>query len=283
MTDNKDNINNSPAGNVYDKIIAFLHGVYVDMKANIVVLLACVIFFTGALIFSNIKKGNTYTSSFTVVYEELVRKIYGDRIKKLNILLNNNKARAQALLGLDKKTMADIEEISATNILGEDLTKDLNTDKIPFIVYITINDTSNVTKIQNAILFYLETGNSYLNDKRKLKLAELKNELLFLDNQLNMMDTLKRKYYGIANSSESSNMSEANVYQISYELYKKKQELLKKIEMPQNLYVIDDALIPTKNNRSYVLITLAGVMAGFIAYLFIVYILLPVIKYKPKP
>lgn len=283
MTDNKDNINNSPASNVYDKIIAFLHGVYVDMKANIVVLLACVIFFTGALVFSNIKKGNTYTSSFTVVYEELVRKIYGDRIKKLNILLNNNKARAQALLGLDKKTMADIEEISATNILGEDLTKDLNTDKIPFIVYITINDTSNVTKIQNAILSYLETGNSYLNDKRKLKLAELKNELLFLDNQLNMMDTLKRKYYGIANSSESSNMPEANVYQISYELYKKKQELLKKIEMPQNLYVIDDALIPTKNNRSYVLITLAGVMAGFIAYLFIVYILLPVIKYKPKP
>ena len=283
MADNYDTTNKSAPGNMHDKIIAFFHGVYVDMKANIVILLACVIFFTGVLVFSNIKKGSTYTSSFTVVYEELVRKIYGDRIKKLNTLLNSNKGKAQALLGLDKNTMADIEEISATNILGEDLTKDLNTDRIPFIVYITVSDTSNVAKIQNAILSYLETGNDYLNDKRKLKIAELNNELLFIDNQLNMLDTLKRKYYGVANSSESSDMSEANVYQVSYELYKKKQELLKKIEMPQNLYIIDDALIPTKNNRSYVLITLAGIIAGFIAYLFIVYFVLPVIRYKPKP
>lgn len=283
MADNYDTTNKSAPGNMYDKIIAFFHGVYVDMKANIVILLACVIFFTGVLVFSNIKKGSTYTSSFTVVYEELVRKIYGDRIKKLNTLLNSNKGKAQALLGLDKNTMADIDEISATNILGEDLTKDLNTDRIPFIVYITVSDTSNVAKIQNAILSYLETGNDYLNDKRKLKIAELNNELLFIDNQLNMLDTLKRKYYGVANSSESSDMSEANVYQVSYELYKKKQELLKKIEMPQNLYIIDDALIPTKNNRSYVLITLAGIIAGFIAYLFIVYFVLPVIRYKPKP
>ncbi len=280
MADNYDTTNKSAPVNLYDKIIAFLHGVYVDIKANIVILLTCVVFFTSALIFSNIRKGNTYTSSFTVVYEELVRKIYGDRIKKLNVLLNTNKAKAQALLGLDKKTMADIEEITATNILGEDLTKDLNTDRIPFIVHIIVTDTSNVTKIENAILSYLETGNDYLNDKRKLKIAELNNELLFLDNQLNMLDTLKRKYYGVTNSSESSDMSEANVYQISYELYKKKQELLKKLEMPQNLYIIDDALIPTKNNRSYVIITLAGVIAGFIAYLFIVYIVLPVIRYK---
>lgn len=283
MTDNKDNINNSAAGNVYDKIIAFLHSVYVDMKANIIVLLACVIFFTGALVFSNIKKGNTYTSSFTVVYEELVRKIYGDRIKKLNILLNNNKARAQHLLALDKKTMADIEEISATNILGEDLTKDLNTDRIPFIVYITVRDTSNIAKIQNAILSYLETGNEYLNERQKLKTDELNEELQFLDNQLNMMDSLKRKYYRPGNSTEKGEMSEANVYQISYDLFKKKQELQKKLGMPQNLYIIDDVLIPTKNNRSYIIITLAGIVAGFIAYFFVVYIILPVIRYKPRP
>ena len=51
MADNYDTTDKSASGNLYDKIIAFLHGVYVDIKANIVILLTCVIFFTGALIF----------------------------------------------------------------------------------------------------------------------------------------------------------------------------------------------------------------------------------------
>lgn len=277
----ENNQRNSGPLNIYNKIIALLHYFYVDLRRNILILLGCIIAVTAMLIFSNFKKGNSYTSSFTVVYEELVRKVYGDRIEKLDRLLANNKPKAQQMLGLDSKTLESLEEVRGTNILGEKLSEDLNVDKIPFVVHIKVNDTSNVIKIQNAIINYLETGNSYLLGKRKLRMQEINDELVFIEQQLGMMDSLKRKYYNASGSSEKSNASESSVYQISYDLYKKKQELQKKLEMPQNLYVIDDAIVPTKNNKSYFLIGAVGIAAGFICYLFIVYLILPVIRYKP--
>lgn len=272
---------NSTQANIYNKTIAILHYFYVDLRRNILILLGCIIIITALLIFSNLKKGNSYNSSFTVVYEDLVRKVYGDRIEKLDQLLANNTTKAQHMLGLDSKTMESLEEVRGTNILGEKLSEDLNVDKIPFIVHIKVSDTSNVTKIQNAILNYLETGNAYLLNKRTLRMQEINDELAFIEQQLGMMDSLKRKYYNASGSSEKSNASESSVYQISYDLYKKKQELKKKLEMPQNLYVIDDAIVPTKNNKSYFLIGAVGIAAGFICYLFIVYLILPVIRYKP--
>ncbi|MBW7912780.1 MAG: hypothetical protein H3C54_03555 [Taibaiella sp.] len=228
------------------------------------------------------KKANTYTASFTVMYEELVRKVYGDRLNKLNLLIEENNSKAQALLGLSKKQINSLKQIEATNILGEPLSKDLNVDKIPFIVNVYVSDTSYVRDIQEGIVNYLENANQYLINKRRLKIKEIDDEISFINRELKMMDSLKRLYHvGItATSATSGSSSEGSLYSLSYELYKKKQELLKKKEMPMNLYVIDDAIVPTKSNRSYVLMAAAGLITGFILYILLAYIVLPVLRYK---
>lgn len=273
--------NNQPVS-IYDRLIAVLHSFYVGIRKNILLFFACIILVPGLFIFMNMKKSNTYKASFTVMYEELVRKVYGDRLSKLNLLLEDNPEKARNMLGLSQKQMSSLKQIEATNILGENLTKDLNVDRIPFIVNIYLNDTNNVKEIQEGILNYLENANSYLIGKRKLKMKEIEDEIAFIDQQLRMMDSLKQKFQvgAITTGGSNTNTSEGSLYSLSYELYKKKQELLKKKEMPLNLYVIDDAIVPTKSNRSYILMTAAGLFTGLLLYIFMAYIVLPVIRYK---
>lgn len=273
---------NKTPSSIYDKFIAVLHSFYVDIRKNTILFAVCLILVPGVFIFMNMKKANTYTASFTVMYEELVRKVYGDRLSKLNLLIEENNSKAKSLLGLSQKQMNSLKHVEATNILGEPLSKDLNVDRIPFIVNIFLSDTSYVKDIQEGILNYLENANSYLISKRNLKIKEIEEEINFIDNQLKMMDSLKMRYHiGIATTTTgAANSSESSLYSLSYDLYKKKQELLKKKEMPMNLYVIDDAIVPTKSNRSYVLVVGAGLFVGFALYLFLIYVVLPVLRYK---
>jgi len=273
---------NNTASSLYHKFIAALHSFYVDIRKNAVMFLVCIILVPGVFIFMNMKKSNTYQASFTVMYEELVRKVYGDRLAKLNLLIEDNNSKAQSLLGLSKKQMGSLKKIEATNILGEPLAEDLNVDRIPFIVNIYLSDTSYVKEIQDGILNYLENANTYLISKRKLKNKEIDEEIIFIEKQLHMMDSFKSTYQvsqSVAATS-SAGTGEGSLYSLSYELYKKKQELLKKKEMPLNLYVIDDAIVPTKTNRSYILMAAAGLFTGFILYMFLAYIVLPVLRYK---
>lgn len=274
---------NNNSVSIYDKLIASLHSFYVDVRKNGVLFGTCIILMTGIFIFLNMKKSGTYKASFTVMYEELVRKVYGDRLAKLDLLLEGNKSKAQALLGLTTAQVKTLKKIEGTNILGEPLAKDLNVDRIPFIVHISLSDTNYIQEIQEGILNHLESANTYLVNKRKLKMKEINDEISFIDNQLRMMDSVKRKYQvGTVTSTvnSSNNSGEGSIYSLSYELYKKKQELLKKRDMPMNLYVIDDAIVPTKGSRSYILMAAAGLFSGFVLYLFIAYVILPVIRYK---
>lgn len=271
---------------VYDKLIIILARFYNDLTKNIITFCICIAAFVLLALIYNVRKSNVYNCSFTVLYEDLVRKVYGDRIDKLDLLINTNKPKARAILQIDNKSIDALKKVSATNILGEKLSKDMNTDRIPFIVNMSVTDTTYISKLQNAILLYLESGNTYLADKRRLRIKELKDEMEFIDRQLNMMDTLKRKYYltggggSTTTSGEKNISSESSVYQISYDLYKKRQELIKKLDMPMNLYVIDDAIVPAKSTKPYSLLIIAGLIAGFITYMFMVYIVMPVVRYK---
>lgn len=275
-------VENQTPSSIYNKLISVLHSFYVDLRKNIIILLLCIVVVSGVFIGMNMKKANTYTASFTVMYEELVRKVYGDRLSKLNLLIEENNGKARAMLGLSQKQMNSLKQVEATNILGEPLSKDLNVDRIPFIVNIYLSDTSYVKEVQEGILNYLENANEYLISKRKLKIKEIDDEISFINNQLRMMDSLKLHYpVGVSTGTTgTANSSEGTLYSFSYDLYKKKQELLKKKEMPLNLYVIDDAIVPTKSNRSYVLMTAAGLISGFILYLLLAYIVLPVLRFR---
>lgn len=266
---------------LYNQFLYLIHRLLFDLKKNIILLLVCIAVIIGALFIYNTRKSNVYMTTFTVSYEELVRKIYGDRINKLNeLVVKENITTLQTLLGTTKEQTETLAGLAGQNILGEDLSKDLNTDRIPFTVIIYLNDTTYVNELQNGVMSFLEDGSPYLSDKKRLKIQEIDQELIFIDQQLSMMDSLKSKYNTANATPTKENTGISDIYQFSYELYKRKQELIKKKEMPSNLNVIDDALVPRKAGRSPIIIVAAGIILGFMVYFALVYILIPAIRIK---
>lgn len=270
--------------NVYEQLIWALNKYITDMRRNMGLLISCLVIFIGVLVFINYKKSSVYKASFTVTYEDLTRKVYGDRLSKVNTLLQNNTGKASSLLNASDPALKSLKHVEGKNILGEALSEDLNTDKIPFVVNMYVTDTSYVDELQESILNFLENGNRYLSEKRQMKINEYQDELKFINKQLAMMDTLKITYNGAESTTSSSKKSSSTdgstLYELSYDLYKRKQELNERLSMPKNLYVIDDAIVTNQSNKSYLMMIVLGFIIGLIVYSVLQYLIIPAINYK---
>lgn len=271
---------------LYHKMLVLIHDVLTGIRKNIILLLVCIASVTGLLFIYNYQSTGVYSTSFTVIYEELVRKIYGDRLAKLDALVQKGDvAKLKELLYVPEDAVKSIVQIKGKNILGEDLDKDLNTDKIPFVVELDFTDATYVPQIQEGILHFLEDGNDYLKEKKALRIQETETEIKFIDAQLAMLDTMKKqlssepvfKKIGKEQSTELG-----GVYEFSYSLFKKKQLLEAKAAMPSNLKIIDDIVVPIPKGRPTWLIMAAGAVLGFIVYLFFVYLVIPAYKLEQK-
>lgn len=275
----------SGANNFYHILIKMLHRLIVSLKKNIVLFILCLAVGIVPLFIKNMKDGNAYRASFTVMFEELTRKIYGDRLSKLNALVQRDEqAKVAMLLDVDKKMAMSIKSIEAKNILGEDLDKDLNTDRIPFIVEFVTKDSSQVLPLQKAIVKFLETGNEYMADRTRIKNLERNEELEFINNQLRVMDSLNRKgnfQTGSLTASAGKASDQASqTYDLSYELYKRKQELLRKERMPGTLVVLDDAIVSEEAKHSLLFVLVVGTAIGLFIYTALVAFLIPAFRYK---
>lgn len=275
----------SGAQNFYQTLIKMLHGLIVSLKKNIVLFILCMTIGIVPLFVKNMKDGNAYRASFTVMFEELTRKIYGDRLSKLNALVQRDEqAKVAMLLDVDKKMAMSIKSIEAKNILGEDLDKDLNTDRIPFIVEFVTKDSSQVLPLQKAIVKFLETGNEYMADRTRIKNLERNEELEFINNQLRVMDSLNRKGNfqtgSLTASAGKASDQSSQAYDLSYELYKRKQELLRKERMPGTLMVLDDAIVSEEAKQSLLFVLVVGTAIGLFIYTALVAFLIPAFRYK---
>jgi len=277
----------SGANNFYHTLIKMLHGLLVSLRKNIVLFIFCMAVGIVPLLLKNINDGGAYKASFTLMFEELTRKIYGDRLSKLNALVQRDElGKVATLLDIDKKTAYSIKSIEAKNILGEDLDKDLNTDRIPFIVEFVTKDSSLVLPIQKSIVKFLETGNEYMADRTRIKNLERGEELEFINNQLRIMDSLNRKGNfqtgTISNTQANSKTTEQSTatYDLSYELYKRKQELLRKERMPGTLMVLDDAIVSEEAKHSIIFVLVVGTAIGLFLYTALAAFIIPAFRYR---
>lgn len=268
----------------YYKIIKVSHNFLFGIRKHLLVFLISMLLGATPFVLIYQSKADSYESSFTVSYEELVRKIYGDRLQKINTLLKQrNYDKIAFLLKIDKKTAESLKSVQGKNIIGEELSKDMNTDRIPFIVRMVVKDSNSIHTLQQGIVNFLEFGTDYMVEKNKIRQMEITEEINFINNQLQMMDSLKRKMRGgeeisMVNSKESNNL--ASLFQFSYELYKKRQDLLRKQELSTSLQVVDDAIVSKSTKRSALIYTCYSIIAGFIIYIIAVGFILPVLRYK---
>lgn len=269
---------------IYATLINTFQAVILLIKNNILLFLVCIGIPFGIGLYKYNNHKNEYKASFTVSYDELVRKIYGDRLSKLNSLAaRRDIQKLSAILQVSPTVASKLLQVYGENIFGEDLTQDLNTDKIPFVINLIVSDTSSIAEIQYGVAGFLEKGNAFLKERKTLKSKEVEDELAFIDQQLSMMDSLKRIYNehpNVGKGDEKSGSSISSLYQFSYELYKRKQEILRKKAMPSNIQIIDDIIIPSQNRKPMLTYAISSIVIGSLSFFLIVLFLLPVIKMK---
>jgi hypothetical protein len=263
----------------YNLLIDAQRHLYRAIARNFLLLLACIALTTGLLFFYNSRKADNFRASFTVAYDEMVRKIYGDRLNKVNTLVQRKDVSAVAqLLGVNAKDAASLQAIKGKNILGEDLSDDLNVDKVPFIVEMTVKDSASIPRLQTGIVKFLETGNAYLASNRALKIQQIEDEIKFIDRQLAMMDSLKKLYNVSSLSISEKNASLTNIYSFSYDLYKNRQNLVRKKEMPGAIQVLDDAIAAKKTGWPVSLMILGGIAGGLLLFFFVMIFVKPAFR-----
>lgn len=282
MAERMDSLKNK--GGMYHGLIRTIHTVLVGMKKNVILLIVCLL--AGVLLMRYAEQSNhgQYKATFTVAYDELFRKIYGDRLMKINQLIKIHKTdKIATLLGVDIKYAKALNKVEGKNILGEDLSKDLNTDHIPFIVNITVDDSSSVIKLQNGIVNYLETGNEFFAERKKTRVLETVDELSYIDAQLKIIDSLNRlggERIVPIKKKDGGLSEDGSLFSFSYELFKRKQELLRKQRSPSGLLVVDDAIVSAATNRSMLFTLAAGSLIGLLFFAIISGIIIPVLRYK---
>jgi hypothetical protein len=181
-------------------------------------------------------------------------------------------------LGVNDQTAKSLRSVKGKNIVGDDLTQDMNTDKIPFVIKIEVADSAAIPKLQQGLVNFLEEGNAYSAATKALKIKEIDEELLFIDQQLQMMDSLKRKYNAATAISDERSGSLSNIYDFSYELYNRKKELLRKKTIPGTIQIIDDAIAAQAGGLPTLLVVLAGIFGGFVLFAFIVLFVKPAFR-----
>jgi len=288
-------LQNEASENIYYKFIRFLHNVLLNIRQHTGLFVICIILGIAPLLLKNYSDSDLYKANFTVAYDELFRKIYGDRLTKLNTLVQHEQTQTlKNILATDEKTARSLKNVTAKNILGDDLSKDLNTDHIPFIVEIVADDSSRIIPLQNAIVHFLETGDEFMARRMEVKMQENKEELEYINQQLNIIDTVYKKS-GAAqplpvpavqpkadDNSTATEQSSNSLIEFSYILYKRKQELMRKQRIPQNLLIIDDAIVAVQKRKPTILMIAIGTVIGFILYALIAGIILPAIRFKER-
>ncbi|RYD56862.1 MAG: hypothetical protein EOP56_10750 [Sphingobacteriales bacterium] len=279
------NNNNNFIESTYYLVVHIFRAIILNIKKNIGLFLLCLLLPLAFFVASSISKKTVYTGTFTVMYDDLTRKIYGDRIEKLNELVRDNQHQTVSLLlGIKPEEAKRLREIKGKNILGQELTEDLNTDKIPFMVTIVASDSTGMIMIQDRLVEFLETGTQYLANRKALKAKEIQDELNFIDRQLAHIDSLERKMNSIGDiggeSAQDGDKGTNSIFESSYELYKKKQELERRRSVPTTLHVVDDIIIPVKTKVSLVGAIAKGIIIGIFLYAIIVLLVIPVFRFR---
>src|SRR5690606_22567420 len=153
--------------------------------------------------------------------------ISGDRIEKIHTLITQkNSEKVGKLLGIKQPSAAASYAIKGTNILGEQLSEDLNTDKIPFVIGVRGKDTSEVHEVEEGLVNFLATGTPYLANKKAIKRDEIDKELEYVNRQISQLDSIQSRMGSRTSANVLVTAPEADgksIYEFSYELYKKKQ------------------------------------------------------------
>lgn len=214
-----------------------------------------------------------YEVSMIAESSSAYRKTISEMIQSLNDLLGSqSQSKLATEMGINEQQVSHIRLIEVKGLYNESLENDTSTKyNQPFKIVSRITDPQLTDTFQAAIVRYL--NNKPLLKKIKEDQVKFYNEkLVFLDNQLAKLDTLKTEYIRFLSNSKitttyySNDVDPSNAYKQSNELIDEKGRVINWISSNSKpIQVIDEFKTPSQP-KSYNLFKslLYGAVIGFL-------------------
>ena len=150
--------------------------------------------FISAAFFIKIKNVQTvYSASSSYTYVYLNKKVYGDLLLDIELLVNNSDFVAIATkLHISEADAVSIVSFKAVNIVGSPLYEDFSELHVPFYINVVTTDKQSFSKIEAGILKYLINDHfvfNYIKDKQSFNTERLQ----FIQKEIVIIDTLISK------------------------------------------------------------------------------------------
>jgi hypothetical protein len=209
-------------------------------------------------------KPRVYEAEMTVSYVHNEKKIYGDMLRKLDLLVNSGDVKElSGLLKLPEEVAKHIRSVEGLNIRHEDLTNDLSTEKIPFYIKVRVTDLAVLESLQPALVNYLNNS-SFIQDRLNYMMIKSRQDLAFLERRLAIADSLSNQLIirkeGI---NDEKTITRMELLQEVLALHDRIQQVKGSMEFNLNIEVLD-GFIPSRNpsGGSLVKYILYGFLAG---------------------
>lgn len=204
----------------------------------------------GGVLFSFLNE-KTYTLKMTVEPSEFSRRIYADQYMQLDKLIKTKSySELTKQLSAKENVVQKLRGIQCVDIYGLSLQNDTSTVQgDPFVIAVTVSDISVAPELQNALLKFINS-NPYFINRKKVQTEIFTNKLVFIENELKRLDSLKISYNSFMNSSNNKAVfynnafNPADLYQRSGEYQNQKDMLLSWLGLEKNSLRLMDGFKP---------------------------------------
>jgi hypothetical protein len=214
-----------------------------------------------------------YAVEMIVMHNDLPRRTYHEIINNLNsLLISDSYPRFASELQISENAARKIITLETKNLFGVPLAKDTTTRAgQPFKIAAKLRKSDVADTLQNALINYLNS-NPYI--KRIKEGLERINEqrLLFIQSELNKLDSLKASYNQFLQSSKgpatfyNNAINPAEIYVQSNSLVNQRDSILKWKNYASSAILLIDSVKSTSKPKTLFLplVLLIGITSGLL-------------------
>ena len=213
----------------------------------------------------------SYSASMTVAFKYLTKKMYADMLAKANgMLASGNREAFAEMLQVSPETAAAVNSILSYNLPGEPLYMDLNNERMPFTISVSVNDPAVLPALQEGLIHYMEHS-PFVQQELALNMANKEAQMQHFTTQKAWVDSVKTLYIAsLSGEPTSVPLSLSEVLEQSNTLFSKIEEIRRDKEQNWNIMVMDGfvAGAPTSpgggGNRTVLMGLIIGFLLGFV-------------------
>jgi hypothetical protein len=242
MTENNNNNNGDDItlSSVKDSFVNLLLALYNILQSifsfffrNKFIILICVVIFGGIGFLFAMKVKQVYSLKMIVSHNELTKRTYAEAIDQLNRLaMSRSYKQLSRELNLREASVENIKALRTYNMDGDLLLQDTSISKnLPFIIKAEVFNNSVADSLQESLLIYFN-DNKYLKERKEIQKRIYEERLVFISNELEKLDSLKKQYNQFLGSSGKSAVfynnafNPAEIYQRSNEYQQQRESVI---------------------------------------------------------